>query len=117
MSSLRNSQLVNRQSITHGSTLRRRVSVTHQRRMTLGRGSITVNPLLSPPPPPGDLFFSSTFEGGGGLLNLAKHITCSKNTVVSDRVELHVVQLVNKESTGLQCNTTPAVSIRGVTSL
>ena len=53
----------------------------------------TVNPLLSPP---GGLFFSSTFEGGGGgliergvlkregggLFNLAKRITCSKNTVV-----------------------------------
>ena len=61
----------------------------------------TVNPLLSPP---GDLFFSSTFDGGlnreggglkerGGLFNLAKHITCSKNTVVSDRVDLRVVQL------------------------
>ena len=38
--------------------------------------------------PPGGLFFSSTFEGGGGLkregglFNLAKRITCSKNTVV-----------------------------------
>ena len=50
----------------------------------------TVNPLLSPP---GGLFFSSTFEAGlnregglkregGGLFNLAKRITCSKNTVV-----------------------------------
>ena len=51
----------------------------------------TVNPLLSPP---GGLIFSSTFEGGGGLIergglkergglfNLAKCITCSKNTVV-----------------------------------
>ena len=28
----------------------------------------------------------------GGLFNLAKHITCSKNTVVSDRVDLRVVQ-------------------------
>ena len=52
---------------------------------------ITVNPLLNLP---GGLFFSSTFEGGlnregggglkerGGLFNLAKRITCSKNTVV-----------------------------------
>ena len=44
--------------------------------------------------PPGGLIFSSTFEGGlnregggglkemGGLFNLAKRITCSKNTVV-----------------------------------
>ena len=37
---------------------------------------------------PRGLFFSSTFEGGGGLIerggffNLAKRITCSKNTVV-----------------------------------
>ena len=57
----------------------------------------TVNPLLNPP---GGLFFSSTFEEGlnregegglkerGGLFNLAKHITCIKNTVVSDRVDL-----------------------------
>ena len=56
----------------------------------------TVNPPLSPP---GGLFFSSTFEGGGGglmerggLFNLEKHITCSKNTVVSDSVDLRVVQ-------------------------
>ena len=65
------------------------------------RGGSTVNPLLSPP---GGLFFSSTFdgglnrdgglkrEGGGGLFNSAKHITCSKNTMVSDRVDLCVVQ-------------------------
>ena len=43
-------------------------------------------------PPWGGLFFSSTFEGGlnregglkrdWGLFNLAKRITCSKNTVV-----------------------------------
>ena len=52
----------------------------------------TVNPLLSPP---GELMFIlSTFERGGdliekeglkergGLFNLAKRITCSKNTVV-----------------------------------
>ena len=44
--------------------------------------------------PPGGLIFSSTFEGGlnreggeglkgeGGLFNLAKRITCTKNTVV-----------------------------------
>ena len=36
--------------------------------------------------PPGGLFFPSTFEGGlkrgGGLFNLAKRITCIKNTVV-----------------------------------
>ena len=55
----------------------------------------TVNPLLSPA---GGLFFSNTFEGGGGLIergglfNLAKYITCSKNTVVSDTVDLRVVQ-------------------------
>ena len=68
-----------------------------------GSTAITVNPLLSPPP--GGLIFSSTFEGGGGLnregglkrkgrlFNLAKRITCSKNTVVCDRVDLRVVQL------------------------
>ena len=50
-------------------------------------------------PPGGGLFFSSTFEGVGGLkersglFNLAKRITCSKNTMVSDRVDLCVVQL------------------------
>ena len=53
----------------------------------------TVYLLLSPPV---GLFFSSTFEGElnreGGFFNLAKHITCSKNTVVSDRVDLRVVQ-------------------------
>ena len=54
----------------------------------------TVNPLLSPP---GAYFFQALLrEGGlkreGGLFNLAKHITCSKNTVVSDRVDLRVVQ-------------------------
>ena len=47
--------------------------------------------------PPEGLFFSSIFEGGlkreGGLFNLAKRITCSKNTVVWDRVDLRVVQL------------------------
>ena len=36
--------------------------------------------------PPEGLIFSSTFEGGlkreGGLFNLAKRITCSKNTVI-----------------------------------
>ena len=32
-------------------------------------------------PPGGGLFFKSTFEGGG-LFNLAKRITCSKNTVI-----------------------------------
>ena len=48
--------------------------------------------------PPGRLIFLSTFEGGlkreggGGLFNLAKHITCSKNTVVSDTVDLRVLQ-------------------------
>ena len=61
----------------------------------------TVNPLLSPP---GGLFFFKYFwEGGlkergslkekGGLFNLAKRITCSKNTVVTDRVDLRFVQL------------------------
>ena len=54
---------------------------------------ITVNPLLSPPE---GLLFSSTFEGGlierGGLFNLAKRITCSKNAIVWDRVDLRVVQ-------------------------
>ena len=32
-------------------------------------------------PPGGGLFFKSTFEGGG-LFNLAKRITCIKNTVI-----------------------------------
>ena len=55
----------------------------------------TVNPLLSPP---GGLFFFKYFwEGGlkekGGLFNLAKRITCSKNTVVTERVDLRFVQL------------------------
>ena len=64
----------------------------------------TVNPLLSPPEEL--MFILSTFERGGGgliekeglkerggLFNLAKRITCSKNTVVRDRVDLCVVQL------------------------
>ena len=51
----------------------------------------TVNPLLSPT---GGLFFQALLRGGGGgLFNLAKRITCSKNTVVRDRVDLHIVQL------------------------
>ena len=57
---------------------------------------LTVNPLLAPPGG-GGYFFSRTFEGGlkrkGGLFNLEKRITCNKNTVVSDRVDLRVVQL------------------------
>ena len=69
-----------------------------------GSTAITVNPLLSPPPPGGAYFFKH-FWGGGGLnregglkrkgrlFNLAKRITCSKNTVVCDRVDLRVVQL------------------------
>ena len=45
------------------------------------------------------LIFSSTFEGGGGIIekgglfNLVTCITCSKNTEVSHRVDLRVVQL------------------------
>ena len=49
----------------------------------------TVNPLLSPP---GAYFFQALLRGGliergglkegGGLFNLAKRITCGKNTVV-----------------------------------
>ena len=54
----------------------------------------TVNPLLSPP---GGLFFQVLLRGGlierGGLFNLAKRITCSKNTVVTDRVDLRFVQV------------------------
>ena len=53
---------------------------------------------------PGDLFFQALLtrdlietgglkREGGGVFNLAKHITCSKNTVVSDRVDIRVVQL------------------------
>ena len=42
--------------------------------------------------PPGRLIFFKHFWGGG-LFNLAKRITCSKNTVVRDRVDLRVVQL------------------------
>ena len=59
----------------------------------------TVNPLLSPL---WNLFFPSTFEGGGGLkergglfnFNSDPNTSpvSSKNTVVSDRVDLHVVQ-------------------------
>ena len=60
----------------------------------------TVNPLLSPP---GGLFFQVLLRGGliereglkerEGLFNLAKRITCSKNTVVTDRVDLRFVQV------------------------
>ena len=49
----------------------------------------TVNPLLSPP---GAYFFQALLRGGliergglkekGGLFNLAKRMTCSKNTMV-----------------------------------
>ena len=64
------------------STLERK---TLKSRQTIAR--LRVNPLLSPP---GGLLFLSTFflRGGGclkesgGLFNLAKRITCSKNTVV-----------------------------------
>ena len=67
-----------------------------------GSTAITVNPLLSPPR--GGLFFQALLRGGGlnregglkrkgRLSNLAKRITCSKNTVVCDRVDLRVVQL------------------------
>ena len=31
-------------------------------------------------------------EGGGGVFNLAERITCSKNTVVAERVDFRVVQ-------------------------
>ena len=60
-----------------------------------GSTAITVNPLLSPPR--GGLFFQALLRGGGlkrkgRLFNLAKRITCSKNTVVCDRVDLRVVQ-------------------------
>ena len=62
----------------------------------LERKKHTVNPLLSPL---GGLFFQALLRGGGGglnreggLFNLAKHITCSKKTVVSDTVDLRVVQ-------------------------
>ena len=60
----------------------------------------------SPIKPPGGLiFFQALLRGGGGLnregelkreegfFNFAKRITCSKNTVVWDRVDLRVVQL------------------------
>ena len=55
--------------------------------------------------PPGGLIFFKPFWGGGdliergglkergGLFNLAKRITCSKNTLVWDRVDLRIVQL------------------------
>ena len=82
------------------ATLRTPDKKRPQRPQYVSNVKYTVNPLLSPP---GGLFFSSIFEGGGfnregglkekgGLFNLAKHITCSKNTVVSDRVDLRVVQ-------------------------
>ena len=54
----------------------------------------TVNPLLSPQ---GAYFFKHFWGGGlnrgGGLFNLVTYITCSKNTMVWDRVDLRVVQL------------------------
>ena len=48
--------------------------------------------------PPGGLFFFKHFWGGdlkekGDFFSLAKRITCSKNTVVWDRVDLRIVQL------------------------
>ena len=42
-------------------------------------------------PPPGAYFFQALLRGG--LFDLAKRVTCSKNTVVWDRVDLRVVQL------------------------
>ena len=39
----------------------------------------------------GAYFFQALLRGG--LFNLAKRITCSKNTVVWDRVDLRIVQL------------------------
>ena len=53
---------------------------------------LTVNPLLGPPG--GVFFFQELLRGG--LFDLAKRITCSKNTVVSDRVDLRVVQLKSR---------------------
>ena len=63
------------------------------------RDSVTLNHYCkSSIKPPGGLIFFKHFWGGGliergGLFNLAKRITCSKNTVVWDRVDLRVVQL------------------------
>ena len=55
--------------------------------------------------PPGGLIFFKHFWGEG-LFNLAKRITCSKNTVVWDRVGLRVVQLksLSKVFTALSTN-------------
>ena len=55
---------------------------------------LTVNPLLGPPGGGGVFFFQELLRGG--LFDLAKRITCSKNTVVSDRVDLRVVQLKSR---------------------
>ena len=44
-------------------------------------------------PPRGAFFFQALGFLRGGLFNLAKRITCSKNTVVWDRVDLRIVQL------------------------
>ena len=56
-------------------------------------------------PPGGLIFFQALLRGAGGLIengglkerggffNLAKRVTRNKNTVVLDRVDLHVVQL------------------------
>ena len=46
-------------------------------------------PSIKPPKGERGLSFSMTSEGG--LYNLAKRVTCSKNTGVSDRVDLCVV--------------------------
>ena len=55
---------------------------------------LSVNPLLVPR---GAYFFQALLRGGlkerGALFNLAKRITGSKNTVVTDRVDLRFVKL------------------------
>ena len=49
------------------------------------------------PPPGGLIFLQAVLRGGlkerGALFNLAKRFTCSKNIVVTDRVDLRFVQL------------------------
>ena len=82
----------------------------------------TVNPLLSSP---GGLFLSSTFEAGGGLIergglkergggliNLAKRITSSKNTVVGifSWHLLPVYQKLSRSRTSWTCAYTIIIS-------
>ena len=78
----------------------------HHHRQPCHFNITTVN-LSSIKPPGGAYFFQVLLRGGGGLIereglnergglfNLAKRITCSKNTVVTERVDLRFVDYLS----------------------